>query len=126
MLPKTEPKKSEQQIFSEAWINAHAIDWLFPENVKPMSSAEYLEYFHVKYGPMYICRCPSTYKFDLLERNKDKVAFSQHLIEGAQVSPYTMLQFGPSKHVIADWVWNEQYRKFFVAATVVYSKPSEY
>lgn len=128
MIPTKElkPKKSEQQIFAEEWARVHSLEWLFPEQDSPVSSGDYLEEFHRRYGAMYICRCPSTYKFEFLEKHKEKVVFSQHVLNEGAVSPYTVLQYSARHHVVCDWVWNESERKFLVAATVFYSKHSDY
>lgn len=119
-------KKPDHESFAERWKHLHSQDWLFPDNGELMTSQDYLEYFHHRYGQMMLCRCPTTYKFSLLESHKEKIVFGSHMLDGPQIIPFTMMQFAPSLHVAADWIWNIKSTNFVLALSIFYGKNKEY
>ncbi len=127
MFEQPSKEKEEVKAFSNEWKRLHNLPWLFPEPEMLCQSADYLEYFSRIYGSMMMSRCPLNYRWEYLEKNKNKIAFSKHLItENGIVAPYTMLQYGPRFHVAADWIWNEDKKKFFVTLNIFHVTHQEY
>jgi len=131
MLPTPDRKKvselSELEIYSNAWRAAHGLEWLFPEREEVMTSSDYLEYFNKEHGPFHVCTSPTSYKWEYLEANKEKIVFSSHIItDGGIVLPYTVLQCNKDFHLIMNWVWQPEETAFGLNANLIYKAPKDY
>lgn len=114
----------------------HQKEWLFPQNFEvegeggptfgPMTSEEYLTEFS-RNGRFFLMRCPSPYLFPILEKYKEKVAFSSHLISGPAIVPYTVLQLnGVDAHAIVDWIWDAAEARFIFPITLFIKNQHDY
>ncbi len=138
MFHTTKKTKTDEEIHIDAWKAMHRHDWLFPQNFEtidpktkeeitgPATSDEYLSYFARK-ERLFLFRCPSAYKFPLVEKLKEKIAFSSHLMQGQVIIPYTVFQLNGTKmHAIADWVWDKDKAEFVFPMTLFITDQREY